>query len=100
MSESAVQTENKVRSRKGLLSEALIVAVVLVTTLATYIGTLWYNFVYDDDGQILGHSYLQFWRHVAIYLFSHVWAQLVPRADGNYYRPVFLLWLRLNDAWF
>ena len=85
MSESAVQTENKVRSRKGLLSEALIVAVVLVTTLATYIGTLWYNFVYDDDGQILGNSYIQFWRHVPLYFISHVWAQLVPRANGNYY---------------
>jgi Flp pilus assembly protein TadD len=100
MSESAVQTENKVRPSKGLLSEALIVAVVLVTTLATYIGTLWYNFVYDDDGQILGNSYIQFWRHVPLYFISHVWAQLVPRANGNYYRPVFLLWLRLNDAWF
>jgi Flp pilus assembly protein TadD len=100
MSEPAVQTENHTPASEAPLSEALIVAAILATTLAVYIGTIWYNFVYDDDGQILGNSYIQYWRHVPLYFISHVWAQLVPRANGNYYRPLFLLWLRFNDAWF
>ncbi|MGB6430175.1 MAG: tetratricopeptide repeat protein [Candidatus Acidiferrales bacterium] len=100
MSESDSETKKVRRSSKGTLSEVLIVTAVLATTLATYIGTIWYSFVYDDDGQIIGNSYIQFWRHVPLYFISHVWAQLVPRANGNYYRPLFLLWLRLNDAVF
>jgi Flp pilus assembly protein TadD/Gpi18-like mannosyltransferase len=100
MSESAVQTENHTPASKGPLSEVLIVAAVLITTLAAYIGTFWYEFVYDDEGQIVGNSYVQYWRHVPRYFVSQVWAHVFPRAGGNYYRPLFLLWLRLNDAWF
>ena len=34
------------------------------------------------------------------YFTSHVWAELYPHVGGDYYRPVFLLWFRLNHAMF
>jgi tetratricopeptide (TPR) repeat protein len=100
MSAAATEPKSPGPVKQGRLQEAMIVAAVLIMTLAAYVGTIWYNFVYDDDGQIVGNSYVQFWRHVPHYFISHVWAQEFPRAGGNYYRPLFLLWLRLNDAWF
>lgn len=100
MVEAATKTETPAPAKQGRVQESLIVAAVLVTTMAAYMGTLMYGFVYDDDGQIVGNYYIQFWRHVPHYFISHVWAQEFPRAGGNYYRPFFLLWLRLNDAWF
>lgn len=100
MTKAAAKTEIQGRANQGPRQEAVIVAVVLMTTLAAYIGSVWYNFVYDDDGQIVDNSYIQYWRHVPRYFISHVWAQEFPHAGGNYYRPLFLLWLRLNDALF
>jgi protein O-mannosyl-transferase len=69
-------------------------------TAAAYIGTVRFEFVYDDEGQIIGNSYIQFWRHVPKYFISQVWAHIFPAQRGNYYRPLFLLWLRVNDACF
>ena len=34
------------------------------------------------------------------YFTSHVWAELYPNVSGDYYRPLFLLWFRLNHAMF
>jgi tetratricopeptide (TPR) repeat protein len=100
MSAAAAKSNVSPAPKQGRMHEAVIVAAILLTTLSTYVGSLWYNFVYDDDGQILANSYIQYWRHVPRYFISQVWMQLFPRAGGNYYRPLFLLWLRLNDALF
>ncbi len=40
------------------------------------------------------------WHYVPSYFSSHVWSFLYPHLLSNYYRPFFLLWLRLNDALF
>jgi Flp pilus assembly protein TadD len=100
MTDAGVKTDKNLISGKGRLREALVIASILAMTLAAYAETLWYSFVYDDTGQILRNSYVQYWRHVPHYFISQVWAQEFPRSGGNYYRPLFLLWLRLNDAWF
>ncbi len=36
------------------------------------------------------------WRYVPGYFTHHLWAQLFSHAPSNYYRPIFLLWLRVN----
>ena len=76
------------------------IAAVLALTFAVYIPTLRYNFVADDRGQILDNPAVHSWRFVPTYFTSHVWAGIVPEGAANYYRPVFLLWLRINDALF
>ncbi|MBZ5550482.1 MAG: tetratricopeptide repeat protein [Acidobacteriia bacterium] len=70
-----------------------------ITALAN-LGTLAFGFVYDDVPQILKNPAIQDWRYLPQYFTSHVWAAIYPNSAGNYYRPLFLLWLRLNYALF
>jgi len=65
-----------------------------------YVATLSFGFVYDDVPQILKNPAIQSWKFVPQYFTSHVWAAIYPSSAGNYYRPLFLLWLRLNYALF
>ena len=76
------------------------VVAVLALTFAVYSPTLRYQFVHDDRGQIVENPAVHSWRAVPGYFTSHVWAAVMPETLGNYYRPLFLLWLRINDAVF
>ena len=63
-----------------------------------YVATLSFGFVYDDIPQIVNNPAIRHWSSVPHYFTGHVWAAIFPNTVGNYYRPVFLLWLRLNYA--
>jgi len=76
------------------------IAVVLALTFAVYIPALRYQFVYDDRGQIVENPAVHSWHAVPTYFTAHVWAAVMPEEWVNYYRPLFLLWLRINDAVF
>ena len=76
------------------------IAVVLLLTFAVYIPTFRYQFVHDDRGQIVENPAVHSWHFVPSYFTSQVWAGVMPGELGNYYRPLFLLWLRINDAVF
>ena len=76
------------------------IAAVLALTFAVYVPTLRYQFVHDDRGQIVENPAVHSWHFVPTYFTSHVWAAVMPEELGNYYRPLFLLWLRANDAVF
>jgi hypothetical protein len=76
------------------------IVVVLALTFAVYVPTLRYNFVHDDRGQIVENPAVHSWHLVPGYFTSHVWAAVMPEELGNYYRPFFLLWLRINDVVF
>jgi tetratricopeptide (TPR) repeat protein len=76
------------------------IAVVLAFTAITYLNTLRFAFVYDDNGQIGENPFIKSWRYVPQYFVSSVWKHMVPFAVGNYYRPLFLVWLRVNYALF
>jgi hypothetical protein len=76
------------------------IAVVLALTFAVYFPTLRYQFVHDDRGQIVDNPAVHSWHFVPTYFTSHVWAGVMPEGAGNFYRPLFLLWLRINDALF
>ena len=76
------------------------IAVVLALTFAIYVRTLGYQFVHDDRGQIVENPAVHSWRLVPTYFTAHVWAAVMPEELGNYYRPLFLLWLRVNDLVF
>lgn len=76
------------------------ILVVLLLTFAVYAPTLRYDFVHDDRGQIVENPAVHSWRAVPQYFTAQVWAGVKPDDLGNYYRPLFLLWLRLNEAIF
>jgi tetratricopeptide (TPR) repeat protein len=76
------------------------IAVVLAVTFAVYSQTLQFQFVHDDVGQIVENFAVHSWSSVPTYFSSHVWEGFDPTVLGNYFRPIFLLWLRINDAVF
>jgi tetratricopeptide (TPR) repeat protein len=95
---------NSSQRNEGLYVEGLreryILGVVLFITTITYLGTLRFGFVYDDFPQIQTNPFIKSWRYVPQYFVSSVWKQVYPLDSGNYYRPMFLLWTRVNYAIF
>jgi len=75
-------------------------SLVLAVTFLTYLDTLWFQFVHDDEYQILGNAFLRSWRFLPRYFSADVWAFRHPDIPGNFYRPLFLLWLRFNYVLF
>ena len=71
----------------------------LLAIALAYIDTLRFQFVYDDLPQIVNNPLVHSWQYAPRYFIEHVWSQ-IPGLPGTYYRPVFLLWLRLNHACF
>jgi protein O-mannosyl-transferase len=69
---------------------------VLAATFLAYAAVSSFGFVYDDEAQIVHDSFVQHWHFVPAYFTSHVWQWIYPHVGGNYYRPVFLIWLLLN----
>lgn len=78
----------------------VVVAAILALTLLVYVRTITFEFVYDDEGQIVGNALIKSWSLAPQYFAGHVWKSLYPHAPGNYYRPLFLLWLLLNNSLF
>jgi tetratricopeptide (TPR) repeat protein len=70
--------------------------VVLVLVFLAYLDTLWFQFVLDDQFQIVGNTWLRSWRHLPRYFTGDVWAFMHPVSPGNLYRPLFLIWFRLQ----
>lgn len=73
---------------------------LLVLTFAAYASTLGFQFVYDDTEQIVRNSHLLSWRYAPTFFAEHVWGHQTPNPIGNYYRPLFLLWLLINRMLF
>src|SRR5882724_1015303 len=79
-----------------LKSTKVVMGLVLTATALVYASSLWFEFTYDDKLQIVQNPAITSASHIPEYFTKHVWADLFPEALGNYYRPVFLLWLLLN----
>ncbi|MGD1079873.1 MAG: tetratricopeptide repeat protein [Candidatus Sulfotelmatobacter sp.] len=72
----------------------IVAAVVAAVVFAVYSAALNFQFVLDDH-RFVGDPRLQSPGHVWEYFTSYVWAQ-VPGGPLSFYRPVFVLWMRLN----
>jgi tetratricopeptide (TPR) repeat protein len=90
----------KGQSFHWLRSKYAIPVFVISLTFMVYVGTLQFEFVYDDLGQIVENNFIQSWQHVPLYFTEHVWHYQSPTVAGNYYRPIFLLWLLINHTLF
>ena len=79
-------------------TQRLLPIVVLAATLVVFLGTLQFEFVYDDLGQIVNNPLVHEWQYLPVYFQANVWAQSF--VVGNYYRPIFMVWLLLNYTLF
>jgi protein O-mannosyl-transferase len=78
----------------------LLLALVLGATFVAYVGTLGFSFVNDDFDQIVMNAYVHSWHFAPRYFTEHIWSAIYPDELNNYYRPVFLLWFRINHMLF
>lgn len=83
-------------TRRLLTTKQLAVALVLVLTFAVYVGTISYQFVFDDIGQIVKNPSVKSWSLAPSYFTEHVWKHNEPGVPGNYYRPVFMIWVLIS----
>lgn len=96
MSESDKNTRGFGRYPLGLRQAFWITAIVVIT-LVLFLPTIHYSLVYDDFEQIVTNPRLTAWSYLPGYFTKHLWAHS-PLQPPNYYRPVFLIWLRMIDA--
>jgi protein O-mannosyl-transferase len=82
------------------LCERYFIKVILALTAITYLGTVKFDFVYDDYPQILGNPFIKSWQYVPQYFSSSVWKQMSPLIPRIYYRPLYLLWMRVTYSIF
>ena len=83
------------------LSSRLLLALALGLSLLCYAQVWRFSFVYDDDFQIVNNPKIHDWSHLRGYFTSHLWANAGSfDRVSNYYRPLFLVWLRVNYALF
>ncbi len=87
-------------TRKGppeLLSPVVLIVltgVLLVVVFVVYRSSLDYQFILDDHHYV-GDPRLQSSGHIWEYFTSFVWAQ-VAGGPPSFYRPLFVLWMRVN----
>jgi 4-amino-4-deoxy-L-arabinose transferase-like glycosyltransferase len=77
----------------------ILLLVVLVLIFAAYSGTLGYEFVYDDVDVIVNNPHLTSWSYLPRYFTENLWSHQ-SNDPGIYYRPLFLIWLRINRSLF
>jgi tetratricopeptide (TPR) repeat protein len=72
-------------------------ALILAVVFLAYLDTLWFQFVHFDDRlQILQNTWLRSWNYLPRYFTADVWAFQHPVSRGTFYRPIFLIWFRLQ----
>ena len=80
---------------RGLPAAGVVMAVFLA-----YAATLRFGFYFDDQVLVIHNDSIRSWRYLPGYFSTHIWAYLQPHVMQNAYRPLLLVWLRLNDALF
>jgi protein O-mannosyl-transferase len=94
-----VQAENP-KAMGWIARRGVAETLACVLAFLAYIPAIGYQFVYDDKPQIIENPAIHNWTYLPKYFTSHAWSELYPNVQGNYYRPLFLLWFRLNHALF
>ncbi len=98
---AATESSGAVLNPKGKTTpESYYLRIVLLITAVTYLGSIKFDFVSDDYSQIVSNPFVKAWRYAPQYFSGSVWRQLVPPTPGGTYRPLMLLWTRLNYAIF
>jgi protein O-mannosyl-transferase len=69
---------------------------VCAVAILTFIATLRFGFVYDDNLQIVNDPLIRGWHTLPLLFKTDVWRFWHPAMVGNYWRPFFMLWLMLN----
>ncbi len=92
-----ISSSSAVTPPSRLLATQLVFLIVL--SALPFLPSLKYQFVYDDDVQIVNNTSIQNWESVPSYFTNTLFGSDDRTAASNlHYRPIFFLWLRMNDA--
>ncbi|MGA7079700.1 MAG: tetratricopeptide repeat protein [Terriglobales bacterium] len=69
---------------------------VCAVTFLAYLSTLSFGFIYDDKPVIEDNPVIRSWDFLTHYLLPQASASVEQPAGGSFYRPISVLWLRLN----
>ncbi len=83
-----------------MLSPRLLLGLALLLTALVYVSVWRFDFVYDDHPQVQNNPTIRDWSHVRGYFAAQLWANTGRDQASQYYRPVFLLWLRVQYRMF
>ncbi len=81
-------------------SPSLLVLLLLLFTTVLYARTVRYSFASDDFNQIVFNTRIQSWHALPGFFTQHLWAHEIAAAQGNYYRPLLLVWMLVNYSLF
>jgi protein O-mannosyl-transferase len=90
---------NLSENKSAKLERDLLGMVLLITSI-TFVAVLRFEFVYDDYPQIVNNPFVKSWEFLPEYFVTSVWRQSFVGQFNNYYRPLFMVWTRLNYALF
>ncbi|MGA9353434.1 MAG: tetratricopeptide repeat protein [Terriglobales bacterium] len=93
------------QSTRQLLDEFLekpgvMESLVCALTALAYVSTLAFGFVYDDKPVIVDNTSIRSWGSLSHYFVPHLSSIAAAPGAGTFYRPIGLLWLRLNYVCF
>ena len=77
-----------------------LAGIVLLITSMTFLSVLRFEFVYDDYPLLIDNPLVKSWKFLPQYFISSMWKQAFVGQFNNYYRPLFMVWARLNYALF
>ncbi len=87
---------NSLAPSPGLLSPRALLGLALLLTALVYVSVWRFDFVYDDHPQVQNNPAIRDWSHVRGYFTAQLWANTGRDQASNYYRPLFLTWLRVQ----
>lgn len=72
-----------------------LVALLMGASYLLHMPSLRFGFVWDDHYFVAQNPHLSSWRYLPVYFTQQIWSH-VSNVPGNLYRPLFLVWMRLN----
>jgi protein O-mannosyl-transferase len=86
------------RARKGFKT-FVVLSLILLSALAAYASTSHFDFAFDDHLEIVQNPNITSWSYLGSYFTTHAWSQN-RIAIAAYYRPLLLVWLRIQYVLF
>jgi Tfp pilus assembly protein PilF len=89
---ASIRTRMNARARApraaGTSDEARDILVLLLLAVLPYVNTLFSNFVYDDNLQVVANPFVHSFRHLREIFTTTVWSFQGAQGVTNYYRPL------------
>ena len=82
------------------MQPAVLLRLTFLLTLAVYLRTLTFDWVFDDHLQVTMNPWLTSWGSLKQIFTLHSWAFTDYEVPAKFYRPLYLVWLLVNNQLF